>query len=121
MTIIYYFFVLWTRNLNNIIITVSYASSDSVELLLDYNLPWDTAWISLEDFKDAGGIEEEYGEIGNNKYGPIAVLKHLKNVTDSWNGVVTLTSQNEDMEITDVYELAVYWTDSEKDWYPVGV
>lgn len=40
---------------------------------------------------------------------------------DSWNGVVTLTSQNEDMEITDVYELAVYWTDSEKDWYPVGV
>ena len=61
------FFVLWTRNLNSIIITVSYASSDSVELLLDYDLPWDTAWISLEDFKDAGGIEEEYGEIGNNK------------------------------------------------------
>ena len=42
-------------------------------------------------------------------------------MTDSWNGVVTLTSQNEDMEITDVYELAVYWTDSEKDCYPVGV
>ena len=30
--------------------------------------------------------------MGNNKYGPITALKHLKQGTDSWNGVVTLTS-----------------------------
>ena len=67
-------------------------SNDSVELLLAHNLPGKTAWISLEDYKSAGGTEEEYGTMGNNKYGPITALKHLKNATDSWNGVVTLTS-----------------------------
>ena len=145
------------------VIKASDASSDTVELLLDHDLPGDTAWLSLEDFKAAGGTEEEYGTWGNNKYGPITALKHLKNATDSWNGVVTLTSAdnvtrqngssgnytidyngykarmvseeeiynawpeeeenmptwlysnmalNAEMEITDVYEHAVYWTDS---------
>ena len=74
------------------VIKASDASSDSVELLLDHDLPGDTAWVNLEDYKAAGGTEEEYGGSGNNKYGPITALKHLKNVTDSWNGVVTLTS-----------------------------
>ena len=70
------------------VIKASDASSDSVELLLDHDLPGDTAWVNLEDYKAAGGTEEEY----NNNYGPITALKHLKNMTDSWNGVVTLTS-----------------------------
>ena len=74
------------------VIKASDSSSDTVELLLDHDLPGDTAWVSLEDYKAAGGTEEEYGEWGNNKYGPITALKHLKNATDSWNGVVTLTS-----------------------------
>ena len=77
------------------VIKASDASSDTVELLLDHNLPGDTLWISLEDYKAAGGTEEEYNEYGgtgNNKYGPITALKHLKDATDSWNGVVTLTS-----------------------------
>ncbi len=70
------------------VIKASDSSNDTVELLLDHDLPGDTAWISLEDYKAAGGTEEEY----NNNYGPITALKHLKNMTDSWNGVVTLTS-----------------------------
>ena len=74
------------------VIKASDSSNDTVELLLDHDLPGDTAWISLEDYKEAGGTEEEYGEEGNNNYGPITALKHLKNMTDSWNGVVTLTS-----------------------------
>ncbi|HIT11640.1 MAG TPA: hypothetical protein IAB58_02490 [Candidatus Pelethosoma merdigallinarum] len=74
------------------VIKASDSSSDTVELLLDHDLPGDTAWISLEDYKAAGGTAEEYGESGNNKYGPITALKHLKQATDSWNGVVTLTS-----------------------------
>ena len=154
------------------VIKTNDASNDSVELLLDHDLPGATAWVSLEDYKAAGGTAEEYGTLGNNKYGPITALKHLKNATDSWNGVVTLTSAdnvikqnasgstytidyngykarlisgqeiadiaganewtqedgkfieglptwvygkmavNEDKEISDVYEHAIYWTDS---------
>ena len=74
------------------VIKASDSSSGTVELLLDHDLPSDTEWISLEDFKVAGGTAEEYGSYGNNKYGPVTALKHLKNATDSWNGVVTLTS-----------------------------
>ena len=87
------------------VIKTSDSSSDTVELLLDHDLPGDTAWISLEDYKTAGGTEEEYNSTeicygpndtsipcGNNKYGPLTALKHLKQGTDSWNGVVTLTS-----------------------------
>ena len=70
------------------VIKASDSSKDNVELLLDHDLPGDTAWISLEDYKEAGGTEE----VCNNNYGPITALKHLKNMTDSWNGVVTLTS-----------------------------
>ena len=123
-------------------------------------------------YQAAGGTEEEYGSYGNNKYGPITALKHLKQATDSWNGVVTLTSAdnvtrdnasgstytinyegykarlisgqeladivgepeidyfnvptwlysnmavNEDMEIKDIYEHVVYWTDSADSWAP---
>ena len=74
------------------VIKTSDSSSDTVELLLDHDLPEVTAWISLEDYVSAGGTTEEYGSYGNNKYGPITALKHLKQATDSWNGVVTLTS-----------------------------
>ena len=76
------------------VIKASDSSSDTVELLLDHVLPGDTAWISLEDYQAAGGTGEEYGTTGNNKYGPITALKHLKQATDSWNGVVTLTSSD---------------------------
>ncbi len=161
------------------VIKTSDSSSDTVELLLDHDLPGDTEWVSLEDYQAAGGTEEEYGSYGNNKYGPITALKHLKQATDSWNGVVTLTSAdnvtrdngsdgnytinyegykarliggqeiadiagnpewtpdgnyieglptwlysnmavNEDMEIKDIYEHAVYWTDSADSWTPRG-
>ena len=76
------------------VIKTSDSSSDTVELLLDHDLPGDTEWVSLEDYKAAGGTEEEYGTMGNNKYGPLTALKHLKQGTDSWNGVVTLTSED---------------------------
>ena len=74
------------------VIKTSDSSNDTVELLLDHDLPGDVEWISLEDYQAAGGTEEEYGTTGNNKYGPLTALKHLKQATDSWNGVVTLTS-----------------------------
>ena len=74
------------------VIKASDSSNDTVELLLDHDLPGETAWISLEDYKAAGGTDEEYGSYGDNKYGPLTALKHLKQATDSWNGVVTLTS-----------------------------
>ena len=74
------------------VIKASDSSSDTVELLLDHDLPGDVEWISLEDYKVAGGTDEEYGSYGNDKYGPLTALKHLKQATDSWNGVVTLTS-----------------------------
>ena len=155
------------------VIKASDSSNDTVELLLDHDLPGDTAWISLEDYQAAGGNAEEYGQYGNNKYGPMTALKHLKSATDSWNGVVTLTSAdnvtrengsggnytinyegykarlisgqeladivgepeidnfnvptwlysnmalNAEMEITDVYEHVLYWTDSAVAWNPL--
>ena len=89
------------------VIKASDSSSDTVELLLDHDLPGDVEWISLEDYKAAGGTEEEYSDgcyydgvngeqipCGNNKYGPLTALKYLKQGTDSWNGVVTLTSED---------------------------
>ena len=90
----------WTLDDKNVtcykwnVIKTSDSSSDTVELLLDHDLPGDTAWVSLEDYKSAGGTEEEYETWGKNKYGPITALKHLKSATDSWNGVVTLTSND---------------------------
>ena len=74
------------------VIKASDSSSETVELLLDHDLLGNTAWISLEDYVSAVGTTEEYGSYGNNKYGPITALKHLKQATDSWNGVVILTS-----------------------------
>ena len=74
------------------VIKASDSGNDSVELLLDHNLPETTIWTSLEDYQAAGGTAEEYGSYGNNKYGPITALKYLKQATNSWNGVVTLTS-----------------------------
>ena len=85
------------------VIKASDSSSDTVELLLDHNLPEEIAWVSLEDYKAAGGTDEEYNlggvetdsgfmSVGNNKYGPLTALKYLKQSTAGWNGVVTLTS-----------------------------
>ena len=70
------------------VIKASDSSSDTVELLLDHDLPDLVEWVSLEDYQAAGG----YGSSENNEYGPITALKYLKQETDSWNGVVTLTS-----------------------------
>ena len=94
-----------SRTCYKCVIKTSNSSSDTVELLLDHDLPGDVEWISLEDYKAAGGTEEEYSDgcyyegvngeqlpCGNDKYGPLTALKHLKQGTDSWNGVVTLTS-----------------------------
>ena len=66
-------------------------SSDTVDMILDHNLGSRVPWISLEDFISAGGTAEEYGLKGNNKYGPVTALKELKNVTDSFQNVQTLT------------------------------
>ena len=57
------------------VIKTSDSSSDTVELVLDHNLPGTTAWISLEDYQAAGGNAEEYGSDGNNKHGPITAHK----------------------------------------------
>ena len=76
------------------VIKASDSSSETVELLLAHDLPGQVEWVGLEDYKAAGGTEEEYGTWGNNKYGPITALKYLKQATDSWNGVVTLTSED---------------------------
>ena len=87
------------------VIKASDSSNDTVELLLDHNLPEETAWVSLEDYKAAGGTDEEYNlggaetdsgfiSLGNNKYGPLTALKYLKQSTDSWNGVVILTEED---------------------------
>ena len=69
----------------------NYDESDTVNLLLDHNTTAIVAWVSKEDYIEAGGTEEEWivqiprGSNGNNSKGPITALKQLKNDTSSWN------------------------------------
>ena len=59
--------------------------TDTINLLLDHNTTARVAWISKEDYVEAGGTLEEYGSYGNNSKGPITVLKQLESDTVSWN------------------------------------
>ncbi len=59
--------------------------NDRVNLLLDHNTTAKVAWVTKEDYIEAGGTEAEYGTDGNNSKGPITLLKQLKSDTASWN------------------------------------
>lgn len=67
-------------------------NGNSVDMLLDHNLGNKVAWLSKNDFISAGGLEADYGARGNNKYGPITTIKQLKNDTNFWTKVETLTN-----------------------------
>ena len=45
------------------------------------------AWISKSDYIEAGGTEEEYGNLGNNNKGPLTAMKYLQSATSSWTNL----------------------------------
>ena len=59
--------------------------TDTVNLLLDHNTTATVAWVTKEDYVEAGGTVEEYGSHGNTSKGPITALKQLESDTSSWN------------------------------------
>ena len=59
--------------------------TSTINLLLDHNTTATVAWISEEDYIEAGGTVEEFGTEGNNNKGPITLLKQLESDTASWN------------------------------------
>ena len=59
--------------------------SSTVNLLLDHNTTATVAWVTKEDYVEAGGTVEEYGSVGNTSKGPITALKQLESDTSTWN------------------------------------
>ena len=59
--------------------------TDTINLLLDHNTTATVAWVTKEDYVEAGGTVEEYGSVGNTSKGPITALKQLKSDTSTWN------------------------------------
>lgn len=48
-----------------------------------YNVPW----VKKDDYVAAGGIETDYGSLGNSSKGPLTALKALENATVGWSNV----------------------------------
>ena len=59
--------------------------TDTINLLLDHNTTATVAWVTKEDYVEAGGTVEEYGSVGNTSKGPITALKQLESETSTWN------------------------------------
>ena len=59
--------------------------TDTINLLLDHNTTATVAWVTKEDYVEAGGTVEEYGSHGNTSKGPITALKQLESETSTWN------------------------------------
>ena len=59
---------------------------DKVNLLLDHNTTATVAWVSEDDYVEAGGTESDYGVSGKNDKGPLTLLTQLKTDTSLWQG-----------------------------------
>ena len=88
--------------------------TSTINLLLDHNTTAAVAWISEEDYIEAGGTVEEFGTDGNNSKGPITLLKQLESDTASWNKSINarLIEASEIAKITG----NTTWT-ADRGWY----
>ena len=68
-------------------------NGDNVSLIMNKNIDSNgkgttsgntVAWVTKEDYLAAGGTSNDYGRIGNNKFGPITAEKALKKNTKTW-------------------------------------
>ena len=63
-----------------------YSEDDnSYNMILDHNTTATVAWISKEDYINAGGTEEKYGEYGRNDKEAITVTNQLTHDTNTWS------------------------------------
>ena len=63
-----------------------YSEDDnSYNMILDHNTTATVAWISKEDYINAGGTEEKYGEYGRNDKEAITVTNQLTYDTNTWS------------------------------------
>lgn len=77
----------------------------TVNMILDHNTSGNVAWASLEDYIEAGGTEEEYGENGKNIKGPLTVTKRLNEDTENWKNKARLITADEIAKITGAAEI----------------
>ena len=90
---------------------------DTVNLILDHNTTTTVAWITKEDYINAGGEDLssdegacQYGNLcSKNEYGSLTLLTQLKNDTKSWVG--TKTPSNYTMDQTGQTSNAKYTID----------
>ena len=68
-------------------------NGDNVSLIMNKNIDSNgkgttsgngVAWVTKEDYLAAGGTSNDYGSVGNNKFGPITAEKALKKNTKTW-------------------------------------
>lgn len=67
-------------------------NGNTVEMIADHDFGRRVSWAQKSDFVAAGGSEEEYGTAGDNRFGPLTVLKELKKVTSAFQNVEVLTA-----------------------------
>ena len=67
---------------------VYYDASTNTRGLTDKDHDGLVVWINKEDYEKAGGTN--YGEYGNNEYGPITAMNYLNNATSTWSNVPNL-------------------------------
>ena len=92
----------------------NYDGSDKVNLLLDHDTTAEVAWVTKEDYVEAGGTVEEYGSVGNTSKGPITALKQLESDTASWNSTIKNTARL--IEASEIAKITGYqnWNNN---WY----
>lgn len=70
-------------------------SGNKVTLIMDRNLGDKVAWVTENDYLDAGGSKTdfytgEYGGPGNTNLGPITALNYLNIQTETWTNIVQI-------------------------------
>ena len=77
---------------NRIFFVLGENSKDSskVDLIMNQNLGETVAWITQEDFLEAGGSQTDWNNKIRNTYGPVTANKYLASQTSNWEVTPTL-------------------------------
>lgn len=77
-------------------------NKDTYTMILDHNTKDLVNWVTKSDYLEAGGTEEEWGDISNTSKGPLTAEKQLKEDTANWDKSLNarLIKESEIREIT---------------------
>lgn len=66
---------------------VLFDNGDTMVMQSQENVVYNTQWISMDDYINAGGTESDYGKFDSSNKGPLTVLSKLENATSGWTNV----------------------------------